>query len=53
MTVIHDLKRSKSGTLTTSKTGEATEQQALSFTAGGNENGTTTLEDNLMGFLQN
>lgn len=29
------------------------EQQTLSFTIGGNEDGTTTLEDNLVGFLQN
>ena len=37
--------------MTTPNAGEDVEQQELSFIAGGNQNGTATLEDGLMGLF--
>ena len=48
---IYLLEWPKSRTMTTPNAGEDVEQQELSFIAGGNQNGTATLEDGLMGLF--
>ena len=50
-TTTHLLEQPNSGTQTAPNAGEDMEQQKPSFIAGGNENGSTTLEDSSAGFL--